>query len=391
MKYSADITDHRMGFDTILSAAQNFNCDRFVYAIRYKNIKEDALIKLRDYVAFHRKLVEKEHDKLQAFSLDYNKKFVVSDNMRFDTALILLKQLRCSISGTKRLVMRFCPRTRRDALARWFGNKLVSAFDYSYITSDIYQLDLFKFEGYPDCVSEVYNEMEKFFALLVRSIQLCKQVLLDEDEVRKDQGYCYALFEDFKEEVLEEIDDYMSFFTAEHPDLQEENNAVIACRNNYDSDLAWAPVGFHNGTRRQVKHLIIKQLLEQQVGNDLTTTEILLFGNDPERVHKIRHVIMNFEVLFPENYHRDHLPAKHIQMFMQYYGIKKGLGKNATKYFYEIYRRNPSNTLNMVSYGAVYSTIYVKEVKEDIDGCFTEFSRNLKSHFYNTIPLQKFG
>lgn len=87
MKYSANITDPQTGLETVLSAAQNFNCDRFVYAIRYKNIKEDALIKLRDYVAFHRNLVEKEHDKLQAFSSDYNKKFVVSDNMRFDTAL----------------------------------------------------------------------------------------------------------------------------------------------------------------------------------------------------------------------------------------------------------------------------------------------------------------
>lgn len=373
MKYSADITDPRTGFDTVLSAAKNFNCDRFVYAIQYKNVKEETIIKLRDDVAFHRKLVEKEHERLLAFSQTFNKEFVTKDNRCFDSAMILMKKLRSSISGTKRAIMRFCPRVRRDALARQLSDKLVSAYTYSYITSDIYQLDLFKFEGYPDCVSDLYNEMEKFFTLLIRSIQLCQQVLLDEANVRKDHRYCHSLFEDFKEKVLKEIAELITMFRADHPDLQEENNAVIACRNNYDSDLAWAPNGFHNGTVLQVKQLIIKQFLEQQSENDLTPIETLLFGNDPENVHKIRHIIMNFGELLPPNYNRDHLPAKYIQMFMQYYGIKKGLEKTASEYFYQIYRCNPNNTLHNVTYQAIHS--YKKEVKDNIDGCLTSFSK----------------
>lgn len=121
----------------------------------------------------------------------------------------------------------------------------------------------------------------------------------------------------------------------------------------------------------------------------MTTTEILLFGNDPENVHKIRHIIMNFGELLPPNYNRDHLPAKYIQMFMQYYGIKKGLEKTASEYFYQIYRCNPNNTLHNVTYQAIHS--YKKEVKDNIDGCLTSFSKKLELLFYKTIPLKNLG
>ena len=75
---------------------------------------------------------------------------------------------------------------------------------YSNISAKDYQLDLFKFEGYPDCVNELYNEMEKFFIVLIHSIHLCNQVLDEEKEIRSDNKYCKLLFDKFKDNVLSE-------------------------------------------------------------------------------------------------------------------------------------------------------------------------------------------
>ena len=238
MKYTTVINDPRTGFDTILNAAEKFNCDRFIFALKYKNYKEEAIIKLRDEVAHHRILMEKEHERLLKFSQSFNKEFVTDDNKCFDSSLRVLRKLRTTISQAKLIVKRFCPRPRRDALTKHLCNKLVSAYDYSYISSDIYQLDMFRFEGYPDCVNEQYNEMEKFFIVLVRSMQLCIQVLEDEDNIRKDRNYCYALYEDLKETIMKEIAEIVLMISPDSPELQEKNNPLIKERYNYDSDFA---------------------------------------------------------------------------------------------------------------------------------------------------------
>jgi hypothetical protein len=168
--------------------------------------------------------------------------------------------------------------------------------------------------------------------------------------------------------------------------LSEKNNPAIASRNKYENDEAWAPVGFHNYSKTEVKHLVIKQILDEEEGSDLTKTEKLLFGNDEAKVHKYRYIIRHFDELIPENYRRKNLPAKYIQMFFQFVGIPYKLESDAVDYFNEIYLSSSDHKFTTVSYQAVNS--YKKEVLEDKDKAYKAFTNSIKEHFYKVIPLQ---
>lgn len=145
-------------------------------------------------------------------------------------------------------------------------------------------------------------------------------------------------------------------------------------------------MGFHNYSKTEVKHLVIKQILDEEEGSDLTKTEKLLFGNDEAKVHKYRYIIRHFDELIPENYRRKNLPAKYIQMFFQFVGIPYKLESDAVDYFNEIYLSSSDHKFTTVSYQAVNS--YKKEVLEDKDKAYKAFTNSIKEHFYKVIPLQ---
>lgn len=389
MFYTPKIYDPVEGLDTIFVAASKFNAERFLYALEYKNWDEKKLELMGNEVATYRRKLEDEYNRLVEFAQVFNKEFATMNNKCFSSALMMLRKLRSGISETKKLFMKFCPRARQEVISQAIWNKPVSAYNYAYISADIYQLPLFKFELYPPCVSGLYNEMEKFFLLLMRCLQLCKQVLNEERKIKSDNKYCKYLFDEFKNTVLREIADIIMMIPRDSDYLSEEKNPAIASRNHYDNDEAWAPIGFHNYSKTEVKQLIIKQVLDEEEGNDLTRMEKLLFENDEEKVHKYRYIIRHFDELIPDSYHRKNLPAKYIQMFFQFVGIPSGLESDAVEYFNEMYLSSSGHKFTTVTYQAVNS--YKKTVLQDKDGAYKDFTQNIKQRFYNVVPLQKFA
>lgn len=387
MYYTAKIYDPAIGLDQIFAAASKFNAERFLYALEYKNWNEEKLELMGNEVATYRRKLENEYNRLVEFAEVFNKEFATMNNKCFSSALTMLRKLRSGISETKKLFMKFCPRARQETITQTILNNPVSAYNYAYISADVYQLPLFEFEGYPSCVSGLYNEMEKFFLLLMRCIQLCKQVLNEERKIKSDNKYCKYLFDEFKHTILREIADIIMMIPRDSDYLSEEKNPAIASRNHYDNDEAWAPVGFHNYSKTEVKQLIIKQVLDEEEGSDLSRTEKILFGNDEAKVHKYRHIIKHFDELIPDTYRRKNIPAKYIQMFFMFVGIPFKLESKAVDYFNEIYLSSANHKFTTVSYQAVNG--YKKEVLEDKDGAFKAFSNIIRKRFFATLTISK--
>lgn len=387
MYYTASIYDPVLGLDQIITAASKFNVERFLYALQYKNWDEEKLELMGNEVAKYRQKLEKEYASLVEFAKVFNKEFATMNNKCYSSAMVMLRKLRSGISETKRLFLKFCPRAHQETVCREIANKPVSAYDYAYISADSYQLQLFTLDEYPACVSGLYNEMMRFFFVLNRCMQLCKQVLSDEAKIKSDMKYCKYLLEEFKIKVLREVCDIIMMIPRNSEYLTEEKNTAIASRNRYENDEAWAPVGFHNHSKTEVKHLIIKQCLEKEAGSDITGIEKLLFGEDVQKVHRIRSIIQHFDELIPASYHRKNLPAKYIQMFFRYVGVQYKLESEAVAYFNEEYLSAPSHKFTTVTYQAVNS--YKKEVLADRDGSYVAFTKSLAEKFPPVFTVQK--
>lgn len=385
MYFTVKLNNPVEGIDKVLEAASRFDKDIFLYALQYKNWDEGRIESMVNDISTARTRMENEYDRLVNFAKVFNKEFATMDNKCFDSALKVLNKLRSGIKETKEIFLQFCPRAHKESIYHRIGNKPVSAFEYSYISATTYDLSLFEFEGFPPCISNLYNEMTKFFLLLVRCIQLCKQVLADEKKIKLDCKYCKFLFEQLKSKILLEIADIVMMIPRDSDYLSEAKNSAIASRNLYDNDEAWAAASFHVYSRTEVKHLVIKQVLESEKNSDITRKERSLFGDDENKVHKYRYIIQHFDELIPDSHNNKKLPAKYIQMFFQYVGIPSGFESEAVEYFNKTYLSAPDHKHMTVSYQAVNS--YKKSVILDKDGSFKEFSAQLKMRYFSILPV----
>lgn len=378
MFFTSKIINPNEGLDVILDAVIKFNADRFLYALKYKNWDEGYIERMSKETSLYKSRLEQEYIKLKEFSKNFNKEFTTVNNACFDSALILLRKIRSGISETKRIYEKYCPRARQEKAYSYLSdiNRPVSAYRYSYISTDTYQLSLFQFEGYPPCIRGLYNEMEKFFQLLIQSIRLCKSVLLDEQKIKKDSKYCKYLYDKFKEKFLKEIRCILKQLPSAQEALTAMDNPAIASRNSYDNDEAWAPVGFHQFNINDVKLLVAKQELDEQAMSNMTSLERRLFGNDQDKAFRCRYVIQHFDECLPEDYSKKKLDAKAIQMLFQYFGIQHGCVKDAVRYFESIYTNIYGHKYEMVKYAAI--SAYKDRVKKDEKGEYKTFVRRVE-------------
>lgn len=379
MYYSSKITDPSQGIDSIIKAASKFNANSFLYALLYKNWDEEKITSMCTEVKTQRDRLENEYQNLRQFALTFNKEFATNNNKCFDTALKLLNKLRSGVSETKKLFQRFCPRAHKNKFNTLDKSRTFSAFDYSLISSESYQLTIYKFDGYPECVSNLYFEMEQFFALLLQSINLCKQVIEDENTIRKDKIYCKTLFDNFREDILSKIGDIVNIIKIDSEVFSEKNNLAIASMSQFADIETWAQHGFHNYDKKDVKILAIKQFIEQNNEYDLTLIEKALFGNDVKKVHAIREIIQDFDSFLPDSYSREKLPADYIRKFFIYIGVKNQ--KLATEYFNQVYKSSPNKKHEVVKYGAIngHSSKVLKNENE-----YSSFVFALNSRFEST-------
>lgn len=388
MAYTTTIYDPRQGIETILTSMEKFDKDRFLYALRYKHYDQNKLELMAQQVADYRKKLEEEHKRLLEFASVFNHRFVTDNNKCFQTALMLLNKLRSGISEVKRIYLMFCPRWNRKNFPKSSIKKQNrSAFEYSYFSIDSIQYSLFELDEYPPCVQGLYNELSKFFSQLNLSLLLCISVLEDEEKIRKDPKYCNFLYEEFKEKVMKEMMDVIMLLPMEAEIFQEEHNPAIASLKKYSGTEAWAPHGFHNFSKKDVKHLVIKEVQEAEKKGGISKEQIALFGNDLERITKIDNIILHFDDLMPNNFKRSKLDAATIAMFMRWCGVTDE--EHFIAYFNKVYKRNPSCQYETVTKGAV-NAAKNKLLRVDHDGTlYNKFVQKIEKQYFIPTIQQK--
>ena len=386
MAYTTTIYDPQEGLETIVRAIEKFDDKRFLFALNYKDWDEAEIELMARQVCEYRTKLEQEHIRLIEFAKTFNKEFVTDNNRCFDTGLKLIRKLRSGISEVKRIYQKFCPRAPKQRFYyKAISNKKQSAFDYSYLSIGSYQLSLFPLDSeiYPPCVRGLYNELGRFFHQLSLSLALCMKVLHDEEKIRRDSKYCNFLFEKFKEKVMREMMDVVMLLPTDADIFQEKHNPAIASLKKYSGTEAWAPHGFHNYSKKDVRNLVIKEVQEAEKNGNISKEQIALFGNNSERIVKIDNIILHFDDLMPDDYKRKKLDAATIAMFMKWCGVTDE--KHFVAYFNKLYERNTAHQYKTVKKGAV-NAAKNKQVREKNNIEYNEFVQKLeKLHFIPAI------
>lgn len=376
------------GITAVQEALRNFDKDHFIYAFRMGIWKEEKVEALTIHLQSQRPKFEKEFMKLQKFSETFVKTYALNNNACYSLTMEGLKKMRSFFASIMHIFRTFIPKTRERHRNFHLVLKPKSLYSCSMICSDIYIKDLFQFYGYPPCVVDLYNEIEKLFILFVRSLQICSLVIKTVNETRNNNKICDDYLEQQENDILESISGIISVFSADkldeeisrHPKLRE----FLNCQDNANR----ASMFYHVLTYVELQLFVILKKLNLESKYNITEEEFSLFGNNGEKILQCRYIIQYFDKLLPPGKYKPgkKLYAKTVKMFLYWAKIKSGKEKDAVRYFFRKYKESSFNTHQEVGYEAINGQ--GSNVLQDKDE-YNKFEERLKNLLLRCNSEQK--
>ena len=376
------------GITAVQEALRNFDKDHFIYAFRMGIWKEEQVEALTMQLQSKRPKFEKEFMKLQEFAETFVKTYALNNNACYSLTMEGLKKMRSFFATIMHIFRKFIPKTKERHRNFHLVLKPKSLYSCSSICSNIYMKDLFQFDGYPQCVVDLYNEIEKLFILFISSLQICSLVAKAVNETRNNNKICDDYLEQQENDILESISGIIPVFSADkldeeisrHPKLRE----FLNCQDNANR----ASMFYHVLTYVELQLFVILKKLNLESKYNITEEEFSLFGNDVEKILQCRYIIQYFDKLLPPGKYKPgkKLYAKTVKMFLYWAKIKSGKEKYAVRYFFRKYKESSFNTHQEVGYEAINGQ--GSNVLQDKDE-YNKFEERLKNLLLRRNSEQK--
>lgn len=389
MDYTAQFNSPESGLELILTALQKFDQNRFLYAVKYKNYDENQVLRLAREIAEYRIKMMAEYKRLEKFAETFNKTLVTNDNKCYSTALLTLKKIGSGISEVKRIYKKFCPRARRERMMPIYGDAPVSAYTHSMICTNEVQLDMYGLDSYSDEIQGLFNEMDKFFALLILSLKLCKRVIQEEAEIRKDEDYCRYLYEQFKKRFMKKIRNILMLINKDSEYLTEKMNPIIAYSKKCAPGNAIFSQILHNYSVEETEHYVLYEIQDEEKYGDMTPLEHTLFGSNMKRTLKVRYLIDHFDELMPKDKSYRKLDSTLIVMFMKWCQISAGNEVHFVEYFNKRYSNQEGHIYSTVTNAAVNSRKNRMLKSPTSDKGYNDFVNDINRILSHNINLSK--
>ena len=224
----------------VAGLVDGFNQDRFLAAIMGKPLGKGKIVHMRNELNEITDKLEEEYLVLEEFGKTFNEKFATRNNQYFSSAMTLLRKMHSGTSKMVEIYRQFAPQNKAARRAAHAENQTMDLFSHSTMGGQDYTLPMFNdMEAYTPEVGELFDAMKRFMEHLSKSLKLCKGILEEEEQIRKDPDACLERYHFFKDEhrgmikaLLEAISLDSSIFLAENNPAvnQQKTNSQRAMR-----------------------------------------------------------------------------------------------------------------------------------------------------------------
>ena len=273
------------GLLEILSAAEQFCGDRFIEGLRMRSYSMEEIQQTTDTVRLYQARMNVEIRALSRFSETFLNQYATDNNGCFETASRLFNRLRSTISATRRLYKKTCPRRRRPQPA---SAPRPSVLGHSKLARASVNMDLFGVQSLDEASQELYTALDTFFSSLVGALALCHRVMQDERAIRADGERCQQIFDSCVRELMDTVkviaNGLMATETLPANELAERRAKARSLNEFYSEN-------YHQHDKGQFTLFLALALAEQGRNNGLTAEEMVLWRDHPELAHQVKEAI----------------------------------------------------------------------------------------------------
>lgn len=298
MAYSTQIDKTEFSLRELQAAYAQPKYDRFIAGLENGSIRtEEDVIGFTNYVKESHGILKLEFARLKKHAKTFNKEYATNYNKYFCTAQQLMMKMRSGISRGIRIVVSFCPKTRKKLKQKTVKR---SAVKNSKFTTAPYSKDLFS-EEYSQAVKELYNELELYINDLHDCIQLCIQVIEEEERIKQDPDRVHQIRTDCYNKTLG--NNQIIVRRLKDSNASTEND-VLKLKEKAEREhralLKLEVKLFHTLDMAQWTDFVVCDAVNEARKQGISTEELSLWGDNPEQVMRVRAAIEHFDELLPE-------------------------------------------------------------------------------------------
>ena len=302
--YTCDVEPTLERLQNIIDIAKDFReekaAKRLMFALTMKHMDTDEVEGLCSYISQARQKMESELKRVKKYGETFVEEYATDHNNYYNEVSWMLRHVRSHTSPLKRLFRKFCYRTHpnsRDMIANNIPSR--SVFDESWLGTKEYVSDMYDLSTFPSVVEGLFNELTKFFHDEEECLQLCKNILEEEERTKKDPDKCHYLLDRYKKKSNKKLKNLIMLFSDDMINMLKTICPVYQQFHQYASENAFAQGEYHKHNTADMDHFCLIATLEK---TDITKQEKLLWGDDVERVKKTRLVIERFDTLLPSDF-----------------------------------------------------------------------------------------
>ena len=366
--YATDI-DNYDGLNAVANAIPNITYNRFLCVVNQKSrFGLDNVLSLDAEVISVTSKLKDDYAKLMKLSRYFNEEFVHPNNYAFSTAHQLLNKIRSGFSELKKILQFFTPNNAASVPHLPEGKSKPLIYTRSQLTNAEYTPSLFPEDIAPE-VKLLFQHLSEFFELLEMAINLCKSIMLEEEEIRKDPKQCQKIYNAFKQNQYQRI---IPVINCMNNSILHITNSAIELRNKCKSEAEFSQKGYHNVLFNDALQLVTKEIVEEATDQHCTALEVSIFGENYDKINKVRKIIQNFDSFIPEDTNRKKLHSRAIACLLVWSNpLEK---KTFYQYFVSTYK-NTGGKYEVPNYSAMFNSSYGLTSKEDYAQYVEKFER----------------
>lgn len=329
MRYSTIVDKSDEGLVEIISAVEQFEEDRFLAGLQVRRHTmydiQQASLMVREY----QQKMNREVLALSRFSETFIQEYATDNNECFETAQMLFNRIRSTISASRRVFRKTCPIVRKTVGER------PSIFKRSVLSYAQCQRDLFGVNTYDDAIRLLYEDLQTFFATIIGTLMMCRQMIRAEQAVRQDEGQCLAIWKDCRDKALTGVKELaQEVGMAIVPD-----NELTKRRREAKSLSKFAKDNYHRYNTTEFRLSVIIDAVRQARNDGLTDDEARLWPDNHAKALKVREVIDRIARISGAEGQKGKLNGTMLVEFIKWCDVPRAMEKNLYEtYFCSTYK-----------------------------------------------------
>lgn len=344
MQLNNNLPKTEYGLSMLLKSIFSVNEQRALWAVRKSKMSLKEIEDFDIYVAELMLRLRKEYSCFKDDAEDYIHTFVLEDNNCINAHRLVFKDIHHSLVGVRNIMIKLSAYKGIHS-DKYRDVETPVLYENSHISNSVpWSPNLFATEEYGTSVCNLCNHIVEYFQFLYRVINECFELLRDERVVKGDANQVHNIYTIYEDAVINEFLMSKELYGITPAQLNNMLNPLYARRKDYKDDLTFEQDIYHNEKPVYVKAYILQKKFCNKKASDITPEEHVLFGDDAEKVEKIRLIIANFNELAhkPQRGELTKVDAKSIACFASYCGVCGD--KSSVEAFYSYFLKMYENT-----------------------------------------------